>query len=715
MRLKAATIEGFRGFAGRFDVDLDADVILLQGQNGGGKTSLLDAVLWAITGKIERFGNRGSPVSLYAREGTARVSLTMRDQDQDLAVTRVTDGENTSVRLDGPGLELEGPQADARMAEYLLPHSRGRAGDETNPLSDILTRGVYLQQDLLRQFVEADSDADRFSLISEIIGAGTVLDLQSTLERSRNQWARNLNALRKETLEPIRQQITRIDEQLRHLASESADETLLRESSAELYAEAIAVFGRGKITLHEAPSSSSALDRLLRELAAERARIERELTVVRGVLEEAKALQLAEDKPLEQSVAELEQLENKLQREIESNDAMLAAQRAALADRQQLILSNQDRLTRLANMAQLALSELGEHCPVCQQVHNIEATAIHLRALIAAAESPPADTVAEERAIAELSRAGDSKRGELAQVRTRLNDAKGALSDRQARKSVHAARLRDLAVSTNVDSVAVLTDKETQLRSQIEKMDRLLRRGEQLSVSVVRLGEQRKRNELLQERANLHPKLEQVKRETDKMEVTHTIAGRIIDGLRQASLEVTRREIERLSPLFQRIYSRIDPHPTFRVTQLAVAMERGKGLLRTGVVDPEQGDTMHDALPLLSSSQLNSFAVSLFLSMNLGLPSLRLQLMMLDDPLQSLDSINLLGLVDVLRRVRQHRQIIVSTHEAKLLGLLQRKLRPVRSDERMMTLVFEGWTRQGPSVRMLPMVFDREAKQVLAA
>ena len=100
---------------------------------------------------------------------------------------------------------------------------------------------------------------------------------------------------------------------------------------------------------------------------------------------------------------------------------------------------------------------------------------------------------------------------------------------------------------------------------------------------------------------------------------------------------------------------------------------------------------MHDALPILSSSQLNSFAVSLFLALNLGLPSMRLSLVMLDDPLQSLDSINLLGLVDVLRRFREHRQLIVSTHEPRLLGLLQRKLRPVRPNERTMTIYFESW------------------------
>lgn len=143
-------------------------------------------------------------------------------------------------------------------------------------------------------------------------------------------------------------------------------------------------------------------------------------------------------------------------------------------------------------------------------------------------------------------------------------------------------------------------------------------------------------------------------------------------------------------------------------------MERGKGLLRATIADPDMRPETHDALPILSSSQLNSFAVSLFLALNLGLPSIRLNLTILDDPLQSLDSINLLGLIDVLRRVREHRQIIVSTHEQKLLGLLQRKLRPIDPNQRMTTVFFDGWSRQGPEVRVVPVVFEAP-KKVLAA
>src|SRR5947209_16464174 len=116
MRLKSATIEGFRAFSKKLFVDLDANVILLQGPNGVGKTSLLDAILWVRTGRIERFGEKGNAISLYAREGIARVELTLQNGEGDIVVTRASDGERNTVRLRANGEEHEGPIAERHLS-----------------------------------------------------------------------------------------------------------------------------------------------------------------------------------------------------------------------------------------------------------------------------------------------------------------------------------------------------------------------------------------------------------------------------------------------------------------------------------------------------------------------------------------------------------------------------------------------------------------------
>ena len=62
MRLAKVTVEGFRGLPAAQDFDLDADAVVVVGANGSGKTSLLDAVLWALTGRLARVEDGGGSV-----------------------------------------------------------------------------------------------------------------------------------------------------------------------------------------------------------------------------------------------------------------------------------------------------------------------------------------------------------------------------------------------------------------------------------------------------------------------------------------------------------------------------------------------------------------------------------------------------------------------------------------------------------------------------
>ena len=57
-RLKRLEVEGFRGFALPQGIDLDADVVLVRGDNGTGKTSLVDSFLWLFCGELEHLKER---------------------------------------------------------------------------------------------------------------------------------------------------------------------------------------------------------------------------------------------------------------------------------------------------------------------------------------------------------------------------------------------------------------------------------------------------------------------------------------------------------------------------------------------------------------------------------------------------------------------------------------------------------------------------------
>ena len=714
MRLEAIKIDGFRGFSRATALDLGADVIILQGANGTGKTSLLDAVLWALTGSIERFGEMADPISIYSREGIARVELTVSDGWQSrMVVTRFTDGKRRTVRVHANGETYEASSGEARIQEFLMPGLRMRA-DPVAPLANVFTRGVYLQQDVVRQFIDTDTPLERFQLIGEIIGAGEVLALQSALEKSRNQWSRAITSKRRDELTPLHEQMERVEDQLRRLEADAVGGAAeVQQASARLYGAAVELIGLDRLSVSSPPTSSTSLDRLLREIAAVRANWERELATAISLLNETTAVE---------SEAALDQtnLETLIQQNAQTGEVLNDLERdlevAVKAEelRRQRLLEERSRTSRLATMAEFALAELGEVCPVCQQPHDAAHTREHLAKLIAAANESEDDRLTGDSSLEMLIVRRSQLVAEQASLQARIRSSEAVLHEAEKRRSVYLARMADFGIGED-DAESVLKVRIGALEERIARVGQLLREGEVVSLSIVRLSEQQRRLELRRELEALKLGTDALTQEVKKLENTHETAGRIIEGLRAASLEFTKRQIGIIEPTFQRIYSRIDPHPTFRLAHLETRLERGRGQLKTSIADPHFGEEWYEALHILSSSQLNSFAVSLFLALNLSLPSLRLNLVMLDDPLQSLDSINLLGLVDVLRRFRQHRQIVVSTHEDRLLGLLQRKLRPVASRERMLTLHFGDWTRDGPDVRSVETVFDEGQARVLAA
>lgn len=55
------------------------------------------------------------------------------------------------------------------------------------------------------------------------------------------------------------------------------------------------------------------------------------------------------------------------------------------------------------------------------------------------------------------------------------------------------------------------------------------------------------------------------------------------------------------------------------------------------------------------------------------------------------------------------------THEERLMGLLQRKLRPVKYGERLISIAFEDWSREGPVFREKRTEYVGSEEKVLAA
>ena len=80
-------------------------------------------------------------------------------------------------------------------------------------------------------------------------------------------------------------------------------------------------------------------------------------------------------------------------------------------------------------------------------------------------------------------------------------------------------------------------------------------------------------------------------------------------------------------------------------------------------------DSEHDATLSMSSGQLSALSLSFFLSLNRVYSENAFVL--IDDPAQSLDEINIASLTDLLRCELRDRQLIISSHEDDIAGYMR--------------------------------------------
>ncbi|HAM80896.1 AAA family ATPase [Ornithinibacillus bavariensis] len=81
----------------------------------------------------------------------------------------------------------------------------------------------------------------------------------------------------------------------------------------------------------------------------------------------------------------------------------------------------------------------------------------------------------------------------------------------------------------------------------------------------------------------------------------------------------------------------------------------------------------HDAINYLSSGQLSGLAIALTLALNKVYGEKSIDLIMIDDPVQTMDEINIASLTEILRNEFKEKQIIMSTHEEEVSRYIRYK------------------------------------------
>ncbi|WP_338543012.1 hypothetical protein [Paenibacillus tundrae] len=178
-------------------------------------------------------------------------------------------------------------------------------------------------------------------------------------------------------------------------------------------------------------------------------------------------------------------------------------------------------------------------------------------------------------------------------------------------------------------------------------------------------------------------RLELYKQESDLKEIEEQInrvtkANNEIDLL----LKISKEHIEeRISQAFNfeiinEIYEKIDPHPDLTSIYFEPIFDKNSEPelnILTGRDSAEVSPTLY-----LSSAQLNILSLSIFFARALRSGTKRLETIFMDDPIQHLDSINILSFIDLLRTITSDmgRQVVISTHDENFYHLIKRKIDP---------------------------------------
>jgi len=712
MRIRSLGISGFRGFSGSEHFDLDAEAVIVVGANGQGKTSLFDAVLWAIAGRVPRLRSEDDHLlSLFSSSGEARVSLSLRGDDgDDLVITRRFDGEQQHLLLEHHGQSRLGTTAASGILEALWPSSVATQ-DPVTALTSAFTRSVYLQQDLVREFIETDDEQRRFSVVSELCGAGRVVELQHQLERSRNAWSRTSGSMQPESDE-LREQLGALEAQLARLQEGTGVDEQLRAEWNDWWAKALEL-GVGQAGCPEIRDADAAsrLDAAVGEVRTRRQPGERALDACRRLRQEGSDRVSVPRSDLDAMRAQLESLRTATN---EARRVLTEAQGRAAEERRRQV-EQRERHQELAALAQIALRHLEARCPVCNQEYDHDMAREHLQSHLALAVTTSPATRSDE--VSELASVVEERERSLATFQERFQQAQSSELEMSLWETDRNRRLAELGIepAASEDLIAALGERIDSEAGRCADLRTLQEGGEALSLRLARASESARREEIQRQARQLGERVRETARALQARQATAELASRIIDQLREASLEVVAAQVDQIAPLLQRIYATADPHPAFRSVRLLSRIFRGRGRLSAAIDDLVESKTSQAPELVLSSSQMNALAVSIFLALNLGVPAIPLSTAMLDDPLQSLDDVNLLGLIDLLRRLTSKRQLIVSTHDQRFGRLLERKLRPVSEEQRTRVIQLEGWGRDGPQVRQYDVERDPRVLRIAAA
>ena len=186
---------------------------------------------------------------------------------------------------------------------------------------------------------------------------------------------------------------------------------------------------------------------------------------------------------------------------------------------------------------------------------------------------------------------------------------------------------------------------------------------------------------------------------TDKSFLEKTVNPKL-EKERKLLSEYIDRQIESFfhGKLINSLYQKIDPHPVYKEIKFKCDFNSEKPRLNVFVSGANGNASIVPTL-YFSTAQLNILSLSIFLAKALNVKDNdgnSVDCIFIDDPIQSMDSINILSTIDLLRSisVNMGKQIVLATHDENFHNLLQKKIPADKFKSKYIELETFGKVRQ---------------------
>lgn len=707
MIAKKIKIKGFRGFVKEKEFDLTSPITILFGENGRGKSSLLNAFEWCLFG-TETVGKNTGIRERIDWEIKNRISndcyveIESEKNGNNYLIKRVfksktkdelylTDRSNNS--------QLEGDEAKKKLNELLNNYT----------FRDFMS-SVYQHQEIIR-FILTQEPKDRNEAMDRLLGLSeyrNIIDGINGVKIKGDELENEISNLEDQIKIKIKMWQEQIDEKKNELNNIGIHEEMISEEGSIKLCEEI----KKKISDFSSKSSiqmSDAFEKVQPKKTGEfikkgREEIRRLGREMPDIKEQERLFK--ERSALTQLLSGLNALKGDLKDKKDKFDSF-CKEKGSLEDLEkrcnelrgeiERTKENREEVSLLGTIIENSIKYLKsekvekDRCPVCGTVKEN---------LLQYLEKEYKEKY--EQKISELSKQIETQEKEKENIEKMIANAKQIKKEHESAKEIlenkeseikrkHTIPDREDVSDYLKNKIKEIEDKEKEIKTKVGEKQKVLSEIENeitkvdKIIEILKLKAQREKAREI-EKTEIWNRLKTKSEEFKKLYENCKI---VIDKVKEASQEEAKTKIESIKDKVKEYFNRITQHPLIKELQVEVTHDT-----RTGVNSYAFVDRGKEVTPILSQGQYNSLALSVFLSMGGASDVTPFPFIMFDDPSQSLGSSEKENFVKILNEIAEKKNLIISTMDNELFEKIKDNITKQKKK-----YIFERWDpNNGPTI-----------------